>query len=161
MRPWKWTALIVGGYFVLSFGASWVRARSGPAAHLPDLQAGTVQERGPQTVVLAAGCFWSTEAVFEHLKGVTSVESGYSGGSAASAHYDIVSGGGTQHAESVRILWDPEKISFGQLLKVYFGVAHDPTQRNRQGPDVGYQYRSAIFCATDEQCRVARNYIQQ
>src|SRR4051794_28917105 len=125
MRPWKWTALIVGTYFVFSFGASWLRARATTAAHLPDPQLDVPIEPGIQTAVLAAGCFWSTEAVFRHLKGVTSVESGYSGGSAQAAHYDVVSGGGTQHAESVRVHWDPSKITFGQILKVYFSVAHD------------------------------------
>jgi peptide-methionine (S)-S-oxide reductase len=100
---------------------------------------------GKQTAVLAGGCFWCVEAVFQQIEGVEKVVSGYSGGDAASAHYAIVSTGRTGHAESVQVTYDPRKISYGQLLKVFFDVAHDPTQRNRQGPDVGPQYRSADF----------------
>jgi peptide-methionine (S)-S-oxide reductase len=101
------------------------------------------------------------EAVFEHLKGVTDVVSGYAGGSAATAHYEIVGTGRTGHAESVQITYDPSQISYGKLLQVYFSVAHDPTELNRQGPDEGTQYRSAIFYQSDEQKRVAEAYIQQ
>lgn len=107
-----------------------------------------------ERVVLAGGCFWGMQAVFEHLRGVRSVEAGYAGGRAATAHYDIVSTGRTRHAESVEITYDPSRISFRQLLNVYFFVAHDPTQLNRQGPDDGTQYRSEIFYTTDAQ-RVA------
>ena len=117
--------------------------------------------KGKQTAVLAGGCFWGTEAVFEHLKGVSDVVSGYSGGSAATAHYEAIGSGKTGHAESVRITYDPSQISYSQLLKVYFSVAHDPTQLNRQGPDWGTQYRSAIFFTNDEQKRVAQAYIEQ
>ena len=116
---------------------------------------------GLQTTVLAGGCFWGIEAVFEHVKGVKNVDSGYSGGPATAAHYEVVSTGITGHAESVRITYDPSQISYGQLLKVFFSVAHDPTQLNRQGPDVGTQYRSAIFYANDEQKRIAEAYIDQ
>jgi peptide-methionine (S)-S-oxide reductase len=121
----------------------------------------TAPSTGMQTAVLAGGCFWGMEAVFERLKGVSQVVSGYSGGDAATAQYERVGSGQTGHAESVKITYDPAQISYGQLLKVYFAVAHDPTQLNRQGPDRGTQYRSAIFFNNDEQKRVAQAYIQQ
>ncbi len=114
-----------------------------------------------ETVVLAGGCFWGVEAVFEHLKGVSDVVSGYAGGSKATAHYEIVSTGRTGHAESVKVTYDPSQISFDQLLKVYFSVAHDPTELNRQGPDSGTQYRSSIFYTTPEQKRLAEDYIAE
>jgi peptide-methionine (S)-S-oxide reductase len=114
-----------------------------------------------QTAVLAGGCFWGVEAVFERLEGVSDVVSGFAGGSKATAHYEVVSTGTTGHAESVKITYDPAKITYGQLLKIFFAVAHDPTQLNRQGPDEGTQYRSAIFYGTPEQKAVAEAYIQQ
>jgi len=117
--------------------------------------------KGTQTAVFAGGCFWGVEAVFEHVKGVTQVVSGYSGGSADTAQYERVSSGDTGHAESVRVTYDPSRVTYGQLLKVFFSVAHDPTELNRQGPDTGTQYRSAIFFANDEQKRVAEAYIAQ
>ncbi len=116
---------------------------------------------GTQTAVLAGGCFWGVEGVFEHVKGVTRVESGYAGGNADTATYGQVSGGRTGHAESVKITYDPARISYGQLLKVFFSVAHNPTELNRQGPDTGTQYRSAIFYSNAEQKRVADGYIAQ
>ena len=119
------------------------------------------QTTGEQTAVLAGGCFWGVEAVFEALAGVKGVVSGYAGGSKTSANYHVVSSGTTGHAESVRITYDPAKISYGQLLKVFFAVAHDPTQLNRQGPDEGPQYRSAIFFNSPEQKTVAEAYIRQ
>lgn len=119
------------------------------------------QEKGPQKAVFAGGCFWGVEAVFEHLKGVTNAVSGFSGGEAKTAHYETVSTGKTGHAESVQVTYDPSQITYGQLLKVFFAVAHDPTELNRQGPDTGTQYRSAIFYANDEQKKVAEAYIQQ
>jgi len=114
-----------------------------------------------QKVVFAGGCFWGIEAVFESLKGVTSAVSGYSGGSAATAHYDIVSTGTTGHAESVEVTFDPAQISFQQLLEVFFLVAHDPTELNRQGPDEGTQYRSVVFYTSEEQKRDVQSYIAQ
>lgn len=114
-----------------------------------------------QTAVFAGGCFWGMEAVFEHLQGVSDVVSGFSGGTAATAQYERVSSGGTDHAEAVKITYDPTQISYGQLLKIYFSVAHNPTELNRQGPDVGPQYRSAIFFATQEQRQIAQAYIDQ
>src|ERR1700750_109634 len=119
------------------------------------------QASGPQTAVFAGGCFWGVEAVFEHLKGVTQAVSGFSGGTAQTAHYETVSTGTTGHAESVQVMYDPTQITYGQLLKVFFSVAHNPTELNRQGPDTGTQYRSAIFYANDDQKRVAEAYIQQ
>lgn len=113
------------------------------------------------SIVLAGGCFWCTEAVFEQLNGVKNVVSGYAGGTAETARYDAVSAGGTRHAEAIRITYDPSKISYGALLKVFFSVAHDPTQLNRQGPDWGKQYRSAIFYANPEEKKVAQAYIVQ
>lgn len=112
-----------------------------------------------QTVVLAGGCFWGMQAVFQQLKGVTNTVAGYAGGDAATAHYDIVETGRTGHAESVRITYDPAKISFRQVLDVYFLVAHDPTELNRQGPDSGTQYRSEIFYTTPAQASQAKAYI--
>jgi len=111
------------------------------------------------TAVLAGGCFWGMESVFEHVKGVTRVVSGYAGGSAQDANYDKVSSEGTGHAEAVRITYDPARISYAQLLQIYFTVAHDPTQVNRQGPDVGSSYRSAIFPQTPDQARFAKAFI--
>jgi len=132
------------------------------AAGFPDPAVDTPRTSGKtETAVLAGGCFWGMEGVFESLKGVSQVVSGYSGGKANTAHYEMVSTGSTGHAESVRITYDPSEITYGQLLKVYFSVAHDPTQKNRQGPDWGTQYRSEIFYATDEQKRVAEAYIKQ
>lgn len=112
-----------------------------------------------QTAVFAGGCFWGADAVFKHVKGVVHVESGYAGGAADKASYNAVSSGGTGHAESVRIRFDPAQISYRQLLDVFFGVAHDPTQLNRQGPDVGSQYRSAIFFTSTEQQAAAQEVI--
>lgn len=113
------------------------------------------------SAVFAGGCFWGVQAVFEHVKGVKSAISGYTGGRVKSPSYEIVSMGVTGHAESVQVTYDPSKITYGQLLMVYFSVAHDPTQLNRQGPDTGSQYRSAVFYSNDEQKRVANDYIAQ
>jgi len=117
--------------------------------------------KSAQTAVVAGGCFWGIQAVFEHVKGVLSATSGYSGGAANTAQYEIVSTGETGHAESVKIVYDASQITYGQLLRVFFSVAHDPTEWNRQGPDTGTQYRSVIFYANDEQRRIAEAYIAQ
>src|SRR5881409_365242 len=127
----------------------------------PKLDVSLAATKGEQTAVFAGGCFWGVEAVFDHVKGVSKAESGYAGGSADTAEYYTVASGSTGHAESVRITYDPSQITYGQLLKVFFAVAHDPTELNRQGPDVGTQYRSAIFHANEEQKRIAENYIDQ
>jgi len=118
-------------------------------------------EAKSEVAVFAGGCFWGVEAVFDAVKGVTEAVSGYAGGSKNNAHYEIVSTGTTGHAESVQINFDPSQISYGQLLKIYFSVVHDPTELNRQGPDEGTQYRSQIFYTSEEQKRVAEAYIQQ
>jgi len=114
-----------------------------------------------QTVVLAGGCFWGVQAVFQHTKGVTAAVSGYAGGDKQTAHYEMVGSGRTGHAESVQITFDPRQISLGKILQIYFSVAHNPTELNRQGPDVGTQYRSAIFYANDDQKRIANAYIAE
>jgi peptide-methionine (S)-S-oxide reductase len=115
----------------------------------------------PQTAVLAGGCFWGVQGVFEHVKGVRRVLSGYSGGEQSTAEYEIVGSGTTGHAESVQIVFDPQEISYGEILRVFFSVAHDPTQLNRQGPDWGTQYRSSIFYANEAQRKIAESYIEQ
>ncbi|MGH8213740.1 MAG: peptide-methionine (S)-S-oxide reductase MsrA [Rhodanobacteraceae bacterium] len=125
------------------------------------LDAPRAAKQGTQTAVLAGGCFWGLQWVFEHVKGVTNVTSGYSGGNSDTAQYERVSEGGTGHAESVRIEFDPAQVSYGQLLRVYFSAATDPTQLNRQGPDVGTQYRGVIFYTGPQQEKIARAYIAQ
>ncbi|MFO1099904.1 MAG: peptide-methionine (S)-S-oxide reductase MsrA [Xanthobacteraceae bacterium] len=129
-------------------------------APLVDAQAGA-PDATSETAVLAGGCFWGVQGVFQHVDGVTNAVSGYAGGDRTSAHYRIVGLGTTGHAESVRVTFDPRKISYGRILQIYFSVAHDPTQLNRQGPDFGTQYRSAIFPANPEQARIAEAYIKQ
>jgi len=134
------------------------------AAPLPDpfLDAPLAQSgAAPETLTVAGGCFWGVQAVFQHTKGVIKAVSGYAGGNAATAHYEIVSTGATGHAESVQITYDPSQVTLGQILKIYFSVAHDPTELNRQGPDHGTQYRSAIFYATPDQQKIAAAYIDQ
>lgn len=118
-------------------------------------------QQATETAILAGGCFWGMEGVFEHVKGVRSVVSGYAGGKASDASYDLVSRNRTAHAEAVRIQFDPNRISYDQLLRIYFSVAHDPTQVNRQGPDVGPSYRSAIFPQNEAQRRLATSFIAQ
>jgi peptide-methionine (S)-S-oxide reductase len=127
----------------------------------PIVDAALTAKPGQSRAVLAGGCFWCVEAVYKNLEGVSSVKSGYAGGSADTADYETVSTGTTNHAESVEVIYDPGRISYGQILKVFFSIAHDPTQLNRQGPDTGRQYRSAIFYVDDEQKRVAGAYIDQ
>ena len=138
-------------------------AGCGPAASAvaPPAALDLRNETGLQTAVLAGGCFWGMELVFEHVKGVRDVIAGYAGGKGYMAHYAVVAGGHSGHAEAIEVLYDPQLISYGELLRIFFSVAHDPTQLNRQGPDEGSQYRSAIFVATAEQERIARAYIQQ
>ncbi len=154
------------GSFVLAAGLlalAQVCGAAGMAVTMPapvvDTPAASV--KGPQTAVFAGGCFWGVEAVFRHVKGVESAVSGYAGGSAKTADYERVSSGTTGHAEAVQVVYDPAVVTYGQLLRVFFSVAHDPTQLNRQGADVGTQYRSALFVMNDEQKRVAQAYIAQ
>jgi peptide-methionine (S)-S-oxide reductase len=134
---------------------------AGVAIPNPKLDAQLAKTKGEQVAVFAGGCFWGVEAVFDRVKGVSKAESGYAGGSADTAEYYTVGSGRTGHAESVRITYDPSQITYGQLLKVFFAVAHDPTELNRQGPDVGTQYRSAIFYSTEEEKKIAEAYIKQ
>lgn len=136
-------------------------ARSKPVA-LPDAKVDTPLAAGKdQVAVFAGGCFWGIEAVFEHVKGVKTAVSGYSGGNALTAKYALIGTGKTGHAEAVRVVYDPAVVSYGQLLKIYFSVAHDPTQLNRQAPDVGPQYRSEIFAANAAQQKIAEAYVAQ
>ncbi len=167
MNPRK--SLLIAGLPLILLTAFLVRKAMFPTvirvANLPNAinSSPTVagNQTGTETAVLAGGCFWGVEAVFEHVKGVTDVVSGYSGGDGKTATYGQVGSGDTGHAESVKITYDPTQISYGQLLKIYFSVAHDPTQVNRQGPDSGTQYRSAIFFATPNQQKIAQAYIAQ
>jgi peptide-methionine (S)-S-oxide reductase len=146
----------LGGVIACNAGEHAATAFLNPAVDAP-LAANSSQ----QTAVIAGGCFWGIQAVFQHVKGVVSATSGYSGGEAKTAEYELVSNGDTGHAESVKIVYDPSKITYGQLLRVFFSVAHDPTELNRQGPDSGTQYRSSIFYGNDEQKRIADAYIAQ
>src|SRR5262245_56913217 len=150
MRAW---AVALGGLVALQLVAS--------ASDFPKPLKDAAPATAPQTAVLAGGCFWGVEAVFERLNGVTDVVSGFAGGSKATAHYEVVSLGMTGHAEAVRIAFNPAQITYGELLRVFFAVAHDPTQLNRQGPDEGTQYRSSIFYGDEDQRQVAQAYIQQ
>ena len=156
---------IRGLVVILGLGAAVAcnQARAAGAASLPNpsVDAPLAKSHGQQTAVVAGGCFWGIQAVFQHVKGVIDATSGYSGGEAATAEYEVVSSGQTGHAESVKITYDPAQISYGQLLKVFFSVAHDPTQLNRQGPDEGTQYRSVIFYADSQQQYIAQSYIAQ
>jgi peptide-methionine (S)-S-oxide reductase len=155
----KFSLLIaaVFGIFAASLPTFAESARQLPAPAADEASA----SGSSRTVVLAGGCFWGVQGVFQHVEGVTSAVSGYAGGDQASAQYEKVSRGGTRHAEAVRVVYDPRKVSFGKLLQIYFSVAHDPTQLNRQGPDVGPHYRSTIFVLDDEQARLAQAYIDQ
>jgi peptide-methionine (S)-S-oxide reductase len=158
-RPSRVVAVLVCGLALL--GCSQGHATDDPVAlprPLVDVGSG---DSGAQTAVFAGGCFWGVQAVFQHVSGVQSAASGYTGGDARDAQYEIVSSGNTGHAESVEVTFDPARVSYGELLRVFFTVAHDPTQLNRQGPDRGTQYRSAIFTTTADQARVANAYIAQ
>jgi peptide-methionine (S)-S-oxide reductase len=146
---------------LLSMAAMLVLGAANAAADMPPAPMDTpAMMKGTQTAVLAGGCFWGMEGVFERLKGVVDVTSGYSGGEMSTAHYEMVGTGSTGHAESIQVKYDPLKVSYGTLLKVFFAVGHDPTELNFQGPDHGTQYRSAIFYANDGQKQVAEEYIR-
>jgi peptide-methionine (S)-S-oxide reductase len=136
------------------------RAEEGQMIPAPALDEVAAQE-GPHTIVLAGGCFWGVQGVFQHTKGVISAVSGYAGGDGATARYEKVSMGTTGHAEAVQITYDPRQITYGRILQIFFSVAHDPTQLNRQGPDIGTQYRSAIFPGDAKQASIAKAYIAQ
>ena len=158
--PSRVSALLL---MVILAGVVACNAGDRPAANIPGpaVDAALATAEGEQTAVVAGGCFWGIQAVYQHVKGVINATSGYSGGAASTAEYELVSNGDTGHAESVKITYDPSQITYGQLLRVFFSVAHDPTQLNRQGPDTGTQYRSSIFYASDEQKRIAEAYIAQ
>ena len=149
--------------FVVLLGAAGLLRGNTAEAQIPAFAAAprVPSAKGEQTAVFAGGCFWGVDAVFKHVKGVSSVVSGYSGGGSGTARYPVVSTGTTGHAESVQITYDPSQISYSELLRVFFSVAHDPTQLNRQGPDVGTQYRSAIFYASEAEKATAQAYIDQ
>jgi peptide-methionine (S)-S-oxide reductase len=158
----KATSRAVLGAFLFGLMVSAPASAAEPAVAIPAPAYDVPKAAGPlQTAVLSGGCFWGVQGVFEHLIGVRQVLSGYSGGARNNAIYEVVSGGNTGHAESVQVTYDPAKVSYGQILQVYFSVAHNPTELNRQGPDVGTQYRSAIFYANEGQKQVATNYIAQ
>jgi len=146
---------------LLTLGAPFLLARSSKPFPAPAVDIPASKATGPQTAVFAGGCFWGVEAVFEHLKGVKNAVSGFSGGSGATAHYETVSTGRTGHAESVKVTYEPSEITYGQLLTVFFSVAHNPTELNRQGPDTGTQYRGVIFYVNAEQQKIAKDYIAQ
>jgi peptide-methionine (S)-S-oxide reductase len=154
--PFLWLPAGLLAAFQVCAAAGGTTALPAPAVDTTSLEA-----KGPQTAIFAGGCFWGVEAVFRHVKGVSSAVSGYAGGKVAAPNYEAVSTGLTGHAESVKITYDPAQVSYGQLLRIFFSVAHDPTQLNRQGPDFGTQYRSAIFFTDDTQQRVAQAYIDQ
>ena len=156
--------VIVCAIVILALAVAWNHADAAEkSVALPDpvIDSPLAAKSAKQTAVVAGGCFWGIQLVFQHVKGVKNATSGYSGGTVASPEYEEVGTGKTGHAESVKITFDPAQVSYGQLLKVFFSVAHDPTQLNRQGPDTGTQYRSAIFYADEEQKRVAEAYIAQ
>jgi peptide-methionine (S)-S-oxide reductase len=164
MQSWK--AVTVAAIIAPVLGSSALRssllsAESGRAIPPPALDQSAQQPADLETVVLAGGCFWGVQGVFQHTEGVMGAVSGYAGGSVDTARYEMVGAGKTGHAEAVKITFDPRRISYGRLLQVYFSVAHDPTQLNRQGPDIGPQYRSAIFPADAEQARISAAYIAQ
>jgi peptide-methionine (S)-S-oxide reductase len=157
--PTLLTALLILAVTCLS--ATHLRAEEARLIPAPTTAAVSTPPGTSELAVLAGGCFWGVQGVFQHVKGVTRVESGYAGGERTTAQYERVSEGDTGHAESVRIRFDPREVSFGRLLQVYFSVAHDPTQLNRQGPDTGSQYRSEIFAQSPQQAEIARAYIAQ
>src|SRR6201994_2374453 len=150
-------AIIAAAFFgapLLAVGAEEPHVVPAPAQDLP-------VDGATDTLVLAGGCFWGVQGVFQHVKGVTSAVSGYAGGDKATAHYETVSTGTTGHAESVQVTFDPRQITYGRILQIYFSAVHDPTQLNRQGPDTGTQYRSAIFYVDEQQKKIAEAYVAQ
>jgi len=156
------TAFILLGSLLAATSACNARAAAtAPPVPAPAVDAKIAGAPSQQTAVLAGGCFWGIQAVFQHVKGVINATSGYAGGSVKNPSYEDVSSGETGHAESVQIVYDPSQITYGELLRIFFSVAHDPTELNRQGPDEGTQYRSAIFYHTEEQKQIAETYIAQ
>jgi peptide-methionine (S)-S-oxide reductase len=164
-RRFSMRGMLYGTAFAATFalGATLLARAAEPAVVIPPpaVDAAAPAGGGSQTIVLAGGCFWGVQGVFEHTKGVVQAVSGYSGGTKETAHYEMVGTERTGHAESVQITYDPKQISYGKILQIYFSVAHNPTELNYQGPDSGPSYRSAIFYANDEQKRIAGAYIAQ
>ena len=168
-NPSRWLAVVgavtlLGGsalYFSATEGSPIAVANAAEGKSIASLATPQTETSGEQVAIFAGGCFWGIEGVFEHVAGVTKVESGYAGGDKSDADYDRVSAGRTKHAEAVRIVYDPALVSYATLLHIFFSVAHDPTELNRQGPDTGPQYRSAIFPQTEAQKRMAIDYIEQ
>ena len=161
MKIPMWSYVAVLGFGLAVFALAPGRSSAESATVVP---APTVDEKtsaATETAVFAGGCFWGVQGVFQHVEGVKNAVSGYAGGTKENAEYEKVGSGRTGHAESVKVTYDPQKISYGRLLQIYFSVAHDPTELNRQGPDTGTQYRSTIFPANDEQAKVAKAYIDQ
>jgi peptide-methionine (S)-S-oxide reductase len=154
-------ALLVVPFVALALNVGGRAAEQAVVIPAPAVDAAAPASAGLQTLVVAGGCFWGVQAVFQHTKGVTAAVSGYAGGEKQTAHYEIVGGGRTGHAESVQVTYDPKQISLGKILQIYFSVVHNPTELNRQGPDTGTQYRSAIFYANDDQKRIANAYIAE
>jgi peptide-methionine (S)-S-oxide reductase len=159
----RWKSPLVLAFLLGATGTVWqvLQAAEAPVVIPPPRLDNPKTAQAPQTAVLAGGCFWGVQGVFEHVKGVRKVVAGYSGGDRNGAHYEIVSSGTTGHAESVQITFDPAEVSYGELLQIFFSVVHDPTQLNRQGPDSGTQYRSAVFYVDESQKKIARAYIAQ
>ncbi|MGI8853097.1 MAG: peptide-methionine (S)-S-oxide reductase MsrA [Methyloceanibacter sp.] len=157
LTNWAYPAVLL-----LFFGVVWFAVSQSGAEEARVIPPPAIDEKSQakeEVAVIAGGCFWGVQGVFQHVKGVTNAVSGYAGGARKTAHYDMVGLGSTGHAEAVRITYDPRQISYGRLLQIYFSVAHDPTQLNRQGPDIGTQYRSAIFPEDVEQAKIAKTYI--
>ncbi|MCU1297297.1 MAG: methionine sulfoxide reductase [Acidobacteriaceae bacterium] len=153
--------LVIIVVILLACIAAFSAGKSGAAVPSPVVNTSVAKASGQEAAVFAGGCFWGIQAVFQHVKGVVSASSGYSGGEVKTAEYETVSSGETGHAESVKVVYDPSQITYGELLRVFFSVAHDPTELNRQGPDEGTQYRSVIFYGNDAQKRIADAYIAQ
>jgi peptide-methionine (S)-S-oxide reductase len=160
-NSWWIRGLFAGALITVVMALPSAGAKTQSEIPAPLTDATLAAAHGQETVVFAGGCFWGIQAVFQHVKGVISATSGYSGGEAKTAEYETVSTGSTGHAESVKVVFDPSQVTYGQLLHVFFSVAHDPTELNRQGPDEGSQYRSAVFYTTPEQLHITRSYMEQ
>jgi peptide-methionine (S)-S-oxide reductase len=156
-----WIRELMAMGLVMGMGVSQAMAGKGNEIPAPAADATLAATHGEESVVFAGGCFWGIQAFFQHVKGVINATSGYSGGEAKTAEYETVSTGRTGHAESVKVLFDPSQVTYGQLLRIFFSVAHDPTELNRQGPDEGSQYRSVVFYTVPDQLRITKSYIGQ
>ncbi len=157
----RWIRGLIAVGLLMGMGVSQAVAGKGNEIPAPSAHATLAATHGEESVVFAGGCFWGIQAVFQHVKGVVSATSGYSGGEAKTAEYETVSTRRTGHAESVKVVFDPSQVTYGELLHIFFSVAHDPTQLNRQGPDEGSQYRSVVFFTTPEQFQITKAYIEQ